>query len=332
MAAEFGLRAFSNLITEINARAMETDCEGLARWTVCELAEKVGFECAWYGWAQIDTGGVSIHANASLNLPDDYFSFWTTMAAEDLLAERLIREPGAIATYDRRSGPQNDGMTALADRFGLDKIATVMNHREGRLSSFYLSSYRMGRQARAFSEKEQEFLQCVVEQLGRAMKLNAISGDAPRNDGAISILVNASGIGLLGLGNLREQLGDFWPGWKGDLLPEQLRSLSMLPGRHMLPDRRLVVTSETASRDGDMGIRRLTIRRMNAIDQLTAREQEIARLLARGKSHKEVARLLGIAPSTVRNQTRSIYEKSNVRRRAELASLFADPALALAKT
>jgi len=323
MAAEFGLREFSNFVTEINARAMETDCEGLARWTVDELSGRVGFECAWYGWAQIDGDGVRIHANATLNLPEDYYSFWTTMARQDLLAERLLHDPSAIATYDRRSGRQNDGMTALADRYGLDKIATVMNHREGRLASFYLSGYRLGRSSRAFSDHEQEFMQCAVEQLGRVMKLTAISSEGLCSDGSISILVNENGIGILGLGNLREQLGDFWPGWKGDLLPEQLRALTMLPGRHILPDRGLVVTSERASSHSGMGLRRLTIRRMGFLDQLTPREQEIAGLLARGKSHKEVARLLGIAPSTVRNQTQSIYEKSNVRRRAELASLFA---------
>ncbi|MEZ5792698.1 MAG: LuxR C-terminal-related transcriptional regulator [Nitratireductor sp.] len=323
MASLFGLRAFSGLVSEMNALAQETDAEGLARWTVDELARKIGFECAWYGWAQIDDSGVTIHANATLNLPEDYFSFWTSMAEQDLLAARLLKEPGAIATYDRHSGDQNDGMTALADRYGLGKIATVMNHREGRLASFYLSSYRLGQRSRGFEPQEQEFLQCAIEQLGHAMKLSALSRDSMVEDGSISILVNESGIGILGLGNLREQLGDFFREWQGDLLPEQLRSLIAYPGQHLLPDRGIVVTCERAPDYQNMGLRRLTIRRMTPVDFLTVREREVGRLLAGGHSHKDVARMLGVAPNTVRNQTQSIYEKTGVNSRAELASLFA---------
>ena len=291
MADTFGLRAFSNLVTEMNARAHETDAEGLARWTIGELAGKIGFECAWYGWARIDAAAVQIHANATLDLPEDYYPFWTSMAEHDLLAARLIREPQAIATYDRRSGPQNDGMTTLSDRYCLDKMATIMNLRAGRLASFYVSSYRVGHGSRAFSTQEQEFLQCAVDQLCRAMKLSTASHDLSRSDGAISILVNESGIGVLGLGSLREQLGDFWPGWKGDLLPEKLRTLMALPGCHILPDQGIVVTCEKAPDYRNMGLRKLTIRRITALDHLTAREREIAQLLAKGNSHKDVARI-----------------------------------------
>ena len=46
----------------------------------------------------------------------------------------------------------------------------------------------------------------------------------------------------------------------------------------------------------------------------------MACILAEGKSHKEVARALGVAPSTVRNQTRSIYEKLQVDNRVALAA------------
>ncbi|MCP4319044.1 MAG: hypothetical protein GY789_24395 [Hyphomicrobiales bacterium] len=42
--------------------------------------------------------------------------------------------------------------------------------------------------------------------------------------------------------------------------------------------------------------------RLACRDRLTARDGEVAQLLAAGNSHKEVARLLGVAPSTVRNQ------------------------------
>ena len=46
--------------------------------------------------------------------------------------------------------------------------------------------------------------------------------------------------------------------------------------------------------------------------QLTSREWTIARLIAKGHSHKEIAQALNRSPATVRNQIQSIYEKLQV--------------------
>ena len=69
-----------------------------------------------------------------------------------------------------------------------------------------------------------------------------------------------------------------------------------------------------------MGPRRLTLRRLTAFDLLTTREREVARELAIGKSAKEVARQLGLAPATIRNQTQSIYQKLQVDNRVALSA------------
>ena len=37
---------------------------------------------------------------------------------------------------------------------------------------------------------------------------------------AVSIFVNENGIGILGLQNLRDKLGKFWPDWDGNHLPK----------------------------------------------------------------------------------------------------------------
>ena len=74
-----------------------------------------------------------------------------------------------------------------------------------------------------------------------------------------------------------------------------------------------------------MGLRRLTLRRLTQVDMLSPREREVARALSDGHSHKEVARLLGLAPATVRNQTQSIYQKLGVDNRASLSAMLARP-------
>lgn len=52
-------------------------------------------------------------------------------------------------------------------------------------------------------------------------------------------------------------------------------------------------------------------------DRLTARETELLRAFAEGKSYKEAARVLGISPHTVGTHVKAIYRKLEVNSRSE---------------
>jgi two-component system nitrate/nitrite response regulator NarL len=58
-----------------------------------------------------------------------------------------------------------------------------------------------------------------------------------------------------------------------------------------------------------------------ALARLTSREMDIAQLIARGLSNKEIARALSIAIPTVKNHVHNILEKMHVNRRTQ-AALF----------
>lgn len=60
--------------------------------------------------------------------------------------------------------------------------------------------------------------------------------------------------------------------------------------------------------------------RPKANDTLTPREQQVAALVAQGRSNKEIAADLQIGPSTVKNYVHNILEKLHVSRRAAIAS------------
>lgn len=319
---ESRLNSFSAFVSEMHERVRSDDAERLARWAVGALSRRLGFDAAWYGWADIRPDGAEIHANASLNLPDGYYRTWQTMAAEDLLAASFVENPDAVATYSRRGNRQTEGMVFLADTYGLQKFATAMHSRPGRVASFYLSSYRAGRYARDWSAADQEFLQCAVDQLSSAMRLSTSEPTRVDNRGAVSIFVNENGLGILGLNNLRQRMGEIWPGWHGDELPSRLRSLILQPGDHILTDRGIVVRCEDAPGRQGMGLRKLTLRRLTPLDLLTHRERQVARVLAAGNSHKEAARILGVAPATIRNQTQAVYSKLGVDNRASFTTVF----------
>ena len=56
-----------------------------------------------------------------------------------------------------------------------------------------------------------------------------------------------------------------------------------------------------------------------ALEPLTPRERDVAQLVARGLSNREIGSLLGSSPNTVRNQLHQIYAKLGVAGRTELA-------------
>jgi DNA-binding NarL/FixJ family response regulator len=66
-----------------------------------------------------------------------------------------------------------------------------------------------------------------------------------------------------------------------------------------------------------------------ALAELTTREREIVRLLARGLSNKEIATDLRIGLSTVKNHVHNILEKLQLRRRSEVAAVLEDQDLTI---
>lgn len=55
---------------------------------------------------------------------------------------------------------------------------------------------------------------------------------------------------------------------------------------------------------------------------LTSAEQEVAQLLLKGLSHKEIASVRGVGSPTVRQQAQRVYRKAGVTGRADLAAYF----------
>jgi len=55
---------------------------------------------------------------------------------------------------------------------------------------------------------------------------------------------------------------------------------------------------------------------------ISQREREIAELLIQGKSNKEIADSLYIAPNTVKNHIHSLFQKLQVKSRLQLVNFF----------
>lgn len=73
-------------------------------------------------------------------------------------------------------------------------------------------------------------------------------------------------------------------------------------------------------------IANLSSQRAQCAAALTPREREIAAMVCQGFSNREIGRLLGSSPHTVRNQTCQIFRKAEVDNRVELAALMSGSA------
>lgn len=115
----------------------------------------------------------------------------------------------------------------------------------------------------------------------------------------------------------RRLLGEFFPDRRDGALPaalaEWLESASAPPLTHRRGNRCLRV-----ERSGDS----LLLEESNEHARLTAREREILTWVARGKTNPEVARILWVAPSTVRKHLENIYAKLGVSTRAAAVARF----------
>jgi len=225
----------SDFLLTLHETARHLDASALVARAVADLADILGFDCAWYGWAQIDPRQTVIHTSTTLNLPTNYYTAWQQMADQDLLVAQFLEDPSGVPTYDRAGSDQTDGMEFLADSFGLRKIATAMCIRPGRTASFYLSAYRGAVHAPAWNTAEREFLQCAVNNISlsartaAARELNTASGSAA------SAYISPQGNVIVGLAEMRERFGHLWSRHDQDNLPRWLMDYVDTPGEPHLP-------------------------------------------------------------------------------------------------
>lgn len=309
----------SAFVLNLNAQAQKRGMSDLVDWAVSHLSDVIGFDCAWYGWAQVQPTGTVIHASSVYNLPEHFYAAWTEIADQDILVEQFIENPRCVPTYDRFGNAQTDGMETLADRFGIKKMATGMSLRPDRTASLYISAYRGGAHPEHWTKEDCEFLQCAVDNISAAAGI-AANNDAPVGDEyAASVFLSTHGTTIIGLQKMRERFGHLWSRGDGDTVPRWLADYVDQPGEHLLIDQELVANCEHLPAIDGLPLYKVSLRPLRKFDLLTARERAVAGVLASGKSHKETARLLGVAPSTIRNQTQSIYGKLGIDNRASLA-------------
>jgi DNA-binding CsgD family transcriptional regulator len=211
------------------------------------------------------------------------------------------------------------GMRAVLEQFHIRQALCVMSPSPAANLRAFLSLYR-SQSTPLFSENERVFTQLTMPHVWATWTSNWISQvEHIRAHSSLTRMAHGIADRRATLHTaepaLIELLQREWPRWSGPTLPgpveESVRSGLLVIGENIafraLPVGGLYLIEASAR---------------SAIDRLTARELKIAEGFGRGRSYKELAVMLAVAPTTIRAHLRTIYAKLGVTDKAELATLL----------
>jgi DNA-binding CsgD family transcriptional regulator len=185
----------------------------------------------------------------------------------------------------------------------------------------WVSLYRFDKEQRCTPE-ETQFLSCLAPHLMQALAINRLvhldrlTGDVAREKWAVALAESRRGELHHADKRFRELMRREWPVDGEERLPRPLLD-RLMAGDNQITGKHVVI-----HRSLERGLLFLKARPREKVDELSAREFVVARLLASGLTHKQAAAKLERSPETIRSQARTIFEKLGINHVAMLGPLL----------
>ncbi len=291
-------------------------------WAMDRLRELVPFDSGIWVIGKI-AKGLEVHALYSYRQPLEMMENYEDHKAGGGGSPCCLRTtPGRTCDLQEADGATGFRRTAAyhehARRFDIENVMCTYSSPGATGLQSVISLYR-GRAKDEYSERERRLKNFLFAHLIQAATINQLLfvEEGVPGLGAPGRLAVADRTGiLLQSGRVFGGLfGEEWPEWDGIRVPEACWACRERPGVYV--GRRVVVAFR---REGDATI--VAARRRDALDELTARQRQIAELLAAGASYKDIGRSLDLSPSTITNQANIIYRKTGTPNKAALASML----------
>ena len=312
--ADTRLAHLSALLLEIYQLAREEPIERFHDTVLDCLRAALPFDKAWWGRAALTPEGPFEQSSHLYRLPARYLDDCLAIRPDDVAIERVHAAPGQAVLIDTRAADTPPGLRALGQDHGFGEFLCIVHNDPITQLSDHLSLYRTP-DATPFTPDDCRLLECVMPHLAAAVALNQIRTLMAMRESlggqrlALAVC-NREGVLYGAESGFAELLRGEWPGWVGPRLPLPPRP-DGYEGRRLQIDVRRIT---------DLYL--LTARGRHAMEQLSARENDVARLFGEGLTYKEIARTLEMSPHTVRHHLRSIYAKLGVRGKAGIAHLL----------
>ncbi|OBX18607.1 helix-turn-helix transcriptional regulator [Erythrobacter sp. QSSC1-22B] len=303
----------SDFLLELYHDVSEFGPDELRRRVLRNLQDIVPFDFAVWGGGLAD--GRLVTDLTVLDQSPAVLGEWESVAERDAFCDITLGNLGTTARFDDVPNYRADmAYNEHWRRFGASQMmATIVSEQ----SDGYVSFVGLCAADRhwKFTEDQRAFKQMLMPHLSQAMRVNReLWGQGDTLEHEAVALVGNDGTILSVQGPFRDLAQNAWGGRVASIPREAMASLRRA-GRWEGDTVRARM-----SPFGSKYFVHLSV--VSVLTRLSRRESQVAELFASGLSGKQVARELGTAPSTVRNQIVRIYEKLGVSNKAALASLI----------
>lgn len=320
------MEAFSRLLLSLYRQVQDAPPTEFQKRALDAVREVLAFDSAlWASGVMGQNGGV-VHSVLVYRQPPDMMESWERIKQHDTVSfeafSRLGQTINAALTTDpdwqARFHP--DAM-AHVKRFGMEHVlATIIA--DPVLRVFTAVSFYRASPHDPFTEAERLLKQNLVQHLAEVRNLNRLNflhsphkgGPQPDHGRAIC---DTKGVLHSASPNFAALMLMEWPDWQGPQLPCVLLDNVSGKEKRQYTGFGIVATIKALN---DMLL--LSVRRKKPVDQLSARQHEVARRFGQGKDFRKIADELNIAPATVRNHLQAIYSTLGVHNKVEMARII----------
>lgn len=319
------VEAFSTLLLDLNRASRSLAMRAFQAYAMERVRLHFAFDAVIWGMTtQMENDRHIVHDVYSEGMPDncgDQLNFALSLAEPRILiAKTCLNSPGTCFNFGPEQLTTDVRQLMVTQYFGaMHVLCTISRSDIPQLLSF-LSVHRRDAE-HAFSEADRQLMEFLMPHLADMMQINRVWQIAsarrapPRSRTAIAV-VDEVGVLCAAEPGFGSHLRTEWPAWDGPFLPKPLLT-TLASGRNRYLGMSLAFTFEQVQKST-----LVTVAQRTPADALSPREYAVASAFANGESYKEVARVLGMSPSTVRHHLRVIYEKLAVSDKGELSKLL----------
>ncbi len=312
------LADLSRFLLELYGSLINEPAGDFREWVLARLSETIGFDSGVWASGAMTAQGPDFHTVTLWRQPPQMLIDYDRLKHLDPLFAASARAPGKpVRATSRASLPAV--FIPYVERYGLEQAMSTM-HTDPRSQMLAGVSIWRNDRAKPFDAVAAETMEAVFPHLMAVATQRVLNdlGDAGRArtwTGFAAVDTR----GRLHASNDRftEAMVEAFPHWLGPDLPEPLLGVVRAKSskRVLLPTLAVqIMPHET--------LIAVQLRARTALDELTARQRQIVEMSAQGLNHKQLARDLGLSPTTVRNHIAHAYKSLGVRNRAELAALL----------
>ena len=309
---------FSDLLLRLYGLSHQLPIDAFQDAALALVKHRVPFDTAMWGSGTLAPAGMDIHSLHLHRTSPEMLQAYDEHKAHDLPAMAVGRHRSATGAFHVPVAVADPGLRDFAQRFGHQNMFISADTDPDTRRTQWLSLYRADVDAHC-TENERQRLQQLRPHLMQALAMNRMTHlgrlTAPADGPDCGLAVaDLRGVVLHADAQFESLLRTEWAGWcRGALAPALLQRLQ--DGALQFKGRAVVVQRHVEHR-----LLFLRARARCRADALSARELQVARLVAQGHTHKQVAQHLVRAPATVRNHVQAIYAKLEV---SGLAGLMA---------